>query len=432
MDLNPNCRIIGYTGTPFRSDTGRLDEGENKLFDDVAYEISMEFMIEEGFWAKPVCPAVAHKMDISGVGTRMGDYNEKQLQEAVNKDEVTDPIIEELVQKGSSRNKWLVFTAGIEHAEEVTKKLNDAGVSARCVHSKQDAKINDQNLADHKAGKYKALINVAKLTTGYNDPLIDLIVFMRPTRSPVLYIQMIGRGVRVVYADGYDLTIKEQRLEAISNSVKPDCMVLDFGNVVGTLGAIDQVSIRKVYTGESEETEVGEAITKICPSCGAECAASQRYCYECSYCFIQLESKASNNAVMSMDEEPEWFNVLHMDMARHEKVGGEPSMKVTYVTMTGAVREWVCFQHHNFEVGNKKRFAWDMAVKWHNKRLPDTPVPNEVDVAVDIPYPKPTRILLKKDGKYHKIVDYEFPEKGTQELIPEEKPYDPWEDDIPF
>lgn len=413
LELNPNCRVIGYTGTPFRADTGRLDEGKNKLFDDVAYEIPMEFMIEEGYWAKPVCPEVATKMDVSGVGMSGGDYIEKQLQEAINKDEVTDPCIKELIEKGMSRKKWLIFTAGIEHAEEVTSKLKEAGVAAECVHSEKPSADNDQILKDHKAGRFQALVNVAKLTTGYNDPSITLIAFMRPTRSPVLYVQMIGRGVRVLYKGGMPLETKEQRLEAIAQSEKPDCMVLDFGNVVGTLGPIDQVSIRKEYKGETEG-EGGVAITKVCPSCGTECAAAQQYCYSCSYCFIKIEEQSGNKAVMSMDQDPEWVGVLHMQQSVHQTPDSfKPSMKVTYTTMAGSIREWVCFEHHE-AVGNK-RYAWDMACKWHNARLPNIPTPMKVWDAVEIQYPRPSEILIRKKGKYYEVLDYRWDAQETRQ-----------------
>lgn len=426
LTLNPNCRVIGYTGTPFRADTGRLDEGENKLFDDIAYEIGMDFMIEEGYWSKPVAPEIATKMDVSGVKSRGGDYIIGELEKAINVSEVTDPCIREMIEKGANRNKWLIFTAGVEHAEEVTKALNEAGVSARCVHSKMPASENTQNLKDHKAGRYKALVNVAKLTTGYNDPEIDLLAFMRPTRSPVLYIQMTGRGVRTVYAQGYDLNTKQGRLDAIANSIKPDCMLLDFGGVVATLGPIDQVSIKKKYTGEKEKGEDGEAITKICPSCGVECAASQRYCYACSYCFINLAEEASNKAVVSMDEPPQWVDVMHMQQNKHQTPDSwQPSMVVTYTTMIGAIRQWICFQHWNAGQGNPKRYAWDMAVKWHKERLPDEPVPTVVFDAVQMDYPQPSRIKVRRKGKYYEVIDYEFkPRQGFKEVEAEEEFFD--------
>lgn len=429
ISLNPNCRVIGFTGTPFRADTGRLDEGEGKLFDDVCYEIGMDYMIEQGFWAKPVCPAVATKMNVSGIAMRGGDYVLSELEKAVNTHEMNDACVNELIDKGRDRKKWLIFTAGVQHAHDVAADIESTGIAVRVVTGDTPKAERDETISWFRQQHdfIKCLVNVAVLTTGFNVPDIDLLAFMRPTRSPVLYVQTVGRGVRPVYAPGYDLTMQQGRLDAIANSIKPDCMILDFGNVVGSLGPIDQVTIKKKYKGESDGT--GEAIMKICPSCGAECAAAQRYCYNCSYCFIELESKAADKAIVSRDIPPEWVDVLQVYHDRHNKEGGVPSMKVAYFTMQGIMREWVCFEHHQFEPGDPKRFAWDKACEWHKLRFPDSPVPNSVEDALEINYPKPSRILIRPDGKYWRVLDYEF--DNTEQVI-EEKIVEEEYFDIPF
>lgn len=409
LKLNPKMKVIGLTGTPFRSDSGRLDEGENKLFDYVAHEIPMSYMIEEGWWAKPVSPKTAYQMDTTGVDMRAGDFIESQLQEAVNKPEITDVCIKELMEIGKGRKRWLVFTAGIRHAEDVTTALNEAGISAKCIHSESD-ECSMKIINEHKNGEFKALVNVAKLTVGYNDPNIDLLAIFRPMRSPVLYVQVVGRGVRPVYADGYDMLTSHGRLDAIANGTKPDILIADFGGVVEELGPVDQIDIRKKYSGEKDKdgNEGGSGATfKICPNCGTECASSQNYCYNCSHCFINLESKAYNSAIVSMDAEPEWINVYDVHYDVHKKIGSYPSMKVSYYTLSGIIREWVCVEHHNYEVGDNKRYAWNQAVKWHKKRS-DEPCPTSVDDAVNFGYKNPTRIMAKKDGKYWRVMDYEF------------------------
>jgi len=250
---------------------------------------------------------------------------------------------------------------------------------------------------------------------------------MRPPRSPVLYVQTVGRGVRPVYSAGFDLSTQQGRLDAIAASIKPDCLILDFGGVVSSLGPIDQISIKKEYKGESEGG--GEAIMKICPACGTECAAAQRYCYSCGYCFIELSDTAASAAVMSRDVPAEWMDVLEMYQDVHTKEGSMPSMKVSYYTMEGAIREWICFEHHHYEAGDNKRYAWDKAVAWHKARLPDIQVPNQVQIAVDTKYPKPSRILARKEGNFWRILDYEFSTETEQfaETFKEEEYFD-----IPF
>lgn len=428
LAINPNCKVLGFTGTPFRADTGRLDEGHNKLFDGIAYEIGMDYMIEQGYWAKPVCPEIAAKINVTGVSIRGGDYVAGELEAAINTHEINDACVKELIAKGQDRRKWLVFTAGVKHAHDVAEEIRKTGITVEVVTGDTIKSERNRIIEVFRKGQIRCLVNVAVLTTGFNVPDIDLLAFMRPTRSPVLYVQTIGRGVRPVYADGFNLDTQQGRLNAISASIKPDCMVLDFGQVVASLGPIDQVSIKKKYTGE--EAKGGEAIIKICPACGAECAAAQRYCYVCSYCFIELEDQAANQAIMSADIPPEWVEVMDVYYTEHKKENSFPSMKVAYFTMKGVVREWVCFEHHNFEPGDNKRYAWEKAVAWSKKRMPEMQPPNSVADAIEIQWPKPSRILIRKKGQYFEVVDYEWGQNATEqkeEQINEEEYFE-----IPF
>lgn len=415
LAINPNCRVIGFTGTPFRADTGRLDTGKDKLFDGVAYEITMDWMIEQGYWAKPVCPTLATKMDVSGVATRGGDYVIGELEKKINTTELNEACVKELIEHGKNRRKWLVFTAGVQHAADVAADIESFGISIGIVTGDTEKSERRRIIDDFRKGNIRCLVNVAVLTTGFNVPDIDLLAFMRPTRSPVLYVQTTGRGVRPVYAPGFDLNTQQGRLDAIAASVKPDCMILDFGGVVSTLGAIDQVSIRKEYTGE--EKGGGEAIMKICPSCGAECFAAQKYCYACSYCFITLEDQAANKAIVSRDIAPEWLDVLEVYYDKHSKENGYPSLKVSYFTMQGSIKEWICFEHHNYDPEDTKRFAWNKAVEWHSLRMPAYPVPTTIEDAIEMKYPKPSKILARKEGQYWKVIDYEF--SNEPEIIQE-------------
>lgn len=323
LSINPNCKVIGYTGTPFRADTGRLDEGENALFDDIAYEIGMDYMIEQGYWAKPVCPHIATKMDVSSVSVRGGDYAAGELERAVNTQEVTDECVKEMLELGKGRRKWLVFTAGIQHCEDVAMEIHTAGITVAHITSKTPTQERIDNIERFRRGEIQCLVNVAVLTTGF--------------------------------------------------------------------------------------------------------AASQRYCYSCSYCFIDLSNSAANKAVVSMDEPAEWVEVLGMFTSLHQNIhkeGSVPTLKVTYATLRDSIREWVCFEHHKYPVGDNRRYAWDQAVKWHNKRLPNTPVPNKVfEVATEIEYPRPHKILIKKDGKYWKIMDYDFSQapQAEEEFIEDDE-----------
>lgn len=406
--LNPNCKIIGFTGTPFRTDTGRLEEGEGALFDDVVYEISMKYMIDEGYWCRPTTKAVEYKMDVSGVGTRGGDYIASQLQRKVNTAEINDACVKELVEKGAGRNKWLVFTAGVQHCEDVLAEVRAAGISAEMVTG-DTPKEERKNIIDRfKRGEFRCLLNVAVLTTGFNVPDIDLLCFMRPTKSHVLYIQTVGRGIRTAYADGYDLTTREGRLSAIANSKKKDCLILDFGGVIDELGPIDEVNVTKkrvIREPREEGEEKAKPITKICPECAEVCYSVQKYCI-CGYCFIELQDEASKKAIVSDDVEPEKIKVMKgmTTYKRHEGKDGKPdTMVVKYLTMRAGYREWICFDHGDGS------WAKNNALSWYNKRAENPEdIPNDLNEALTKKYKEPTHITIKKDGKYWRVIDHHY------------------------
>lgn len=394
LSINPKARVIGFTGTPYRADTGRLDEGEGKLFDEIIYSLDIGWMVKEGFLCKPVVPKVKTELSTEGVSVRGGDFVEKQLQKAVNTDDNNERCVNEIIEHGASRKKWLIFTAGIQHCESVRDLLREKGISAEMITGETPKEERDKIIADFKASKFKALVNVAVLTTGFNAPDIDMLAFMRPTRSPVLYIQCMGRGIRTA-------------------PDKKDCLVLDFGNIIGTLGAIDQVSVDKIYRKKDTESEPSKAAIKMCPECGAECAAAQRYCYECSYDFAAAslaEQADKHNAILSEDMEPERYEVLNVQYKKHEKKNSPDSpctMRVIYTTLAAQISEWVCFDHAGY--------ARDKAVNWSKKMLPDYDVPLSVDDALSLDWPKPSHIWAKKEGKYWRVTDYEFKEKPEKD-----------------
>src|ERR1700761_7754228 len=100
------------------------------------------------------------------------------------------------------------------------------GISCAMVTAETSTVERNRIVNEYKKGNLRCLVNVGCFTTGFDHPAIDLMAFMRPTRSPVLYVQMGGRGMRI--AEG-----------------KLDCCLLDFGGVINELGPIDLVDAYK-------------------------------------------------------------------------------------------------------------------------------------------------------------------------------------------
>jgi superfamily II DNA or RNA helicase len=195
--MNPNVRFIGLTATPYRLNTGLLHRGKNPLFTDIAYEVPVRDLIEQGFLCPLISKATIKRLDTTGVATRGGEYVAGELERAVDVDDVTTAVVEEMTRLFAGRNKWLVFCAGVQHAEHVATALMLNGVMAAPVHGTLDAMTRAERLDAFKRGELRCLTSMDVLTTGYDEPAIDAIALLRPTKSAGLYVQMVGRGFRL-------------------------------------------------------------------------------------------------------------------------------------------------------------------------------------------------------------------------------------------
>lgn len=372
--------VIGFTATPFRLGTGMLTDGE--LFTDIAYDCNDKFdrLINEGYLCRLTTKEPATQVNVEDINIRAGEFVPQQLREVVDREEITNGALAEVLEYKDLRKRWLVFAIDIEHAEHVNDWLNEHGILSAVVHSRMDDD-RDQVLIDAKAGKYQALVNVNTLTTGYNDPTIDLIVLLRPTASPVLHVQMIGRGLRVA-------------------PEKTDCLILDFAGNTHRLGPINNVRMGPKKKGDG----TGKPITKTCPECSSIIHAALKFCPDCGHEFIFQEkiSQSSNTGQVIQLEAvyrlPERIEVDAVSYSRHVKRStGSESLKITYKSGLLTYSEWVSF---------KARY---MADYWWSRRAGTQP---PLDVAEALSrvdeLNEPVAIKVDLNGKYPKIVDVEF------------------------
>jgi superfamily II DNA or RNA helicase len=206
-EINPHLKVIGFTATPYRMDSGLLHEGKDRLFTDVAYEVPLLQMIEQGYLCPVVPKRTETQLDVTGVGTRGGEFIAGELERAVDLDPVTQSAVDEIVRLGTERGSWLIFASGVSHAEHVRDAIRTRGISCEMVNGETPIPERDRILGDFKSGRLRAVTNVGVLTTGFDAPGIDLIALMRPTKSLSLYVQMLGRGTRL--AEGKDDCIAE-------------------------------------------------------------------------------------------------------------------------------------------------------------------------------------------------------------------------------
>jgi len=399
---------IGLTATHFRLGHGYIHKGEGALFTDISYDLgtrdAFNRLVDEGFLSRLVTAPTKNKFDVDGLKVTAGEYNIKAMTERFDRESITDAAIEEVIRRGKNLNLWLLFAIDIKHAEHIAGALRTHGIKTACIHSKMDGD-RDQILRDVKAGLYQAVVNVDILTTGFDAPQIDMIVLLRPTQSPVLHVQMVGRGLRIVYALGFDLNTIEGRLAAIEAGPKQACLVLDFAGNTARLGPINDVHI--VQKGDKKGT--GEAITKTCPECGCINHPSNKFCDNCGHKFIFQEKIQSNSANDAIVREAvnvkEWLDVKSVSYSIHQKTGHPSSLRVTYTTGLISFSEWV-------SIDNKNPWARRQAVNWikwrwlgYKDKLPSNLA--ELNANTDL-LRKPKSILVNNAGKFPSIEDAKF------------------------
>lgn len=354
--VNPLVRVIGLTATPYRMTTGRICAPGN-ILNHVCHEVGVKELIAGGFLCPVRSKAGRRKADLSEVHVRGGEWIESELQSAMMDPTILQTACAEIQEHAADRKSVLVFCCGIKHAEAVAGILG-----AECVFG--DTLGRDVILERFKRGEVKYLCNVNVLTTGFDAPNIDCVAMLRPTLSPGLYYQMVGRGFRLCEGKG-------------------DCLVLDFGGNIIRHGPVDQ--IRSDDPSKGGGGKGGEGPVKECPDCHEVIAAGYSKCPACGHEFpVKRESKhttkASEQNVISQEVHVADAEVHGIKYFVHEKKGapeGTPrTMRVDYTVGIGQkVSEWVCVEHDGFAL--KKAEAW-----WRERS--NDPFPINADDAVAI------------------------------------------------
>jgi DNA repair protein RadD len=404
LEINPYLKVIGFTATKYRLGQGMLVE-EGGIFTDVCCDMTtmegFNWFVSEGYLCPLIPKRTAMALETDGVKVQGGEFVLKQLQECVDKAEITYAALQEAQSLAYDRKHWLIFASGIEHTEHIASMLDSLNIPATFIHSKIPKAQRDARINAFRNGEVQAMVNNGILTTGFDYPDIDLIIMLRPTQSPGLWVQMLGRGTRPSYADGFDLSTTEGRLAAIQNSEKKNCLVLDFARNTKRLGPInDPVLPRRKGKGG------GSAPVRICEECGTYCHASLRVCPHCGIEFpmsVKFGVHAGEEELIAKDEpQVETFKVDRVVYSEHQKQDKPPTIKVSYYCGLRIFNEWVCLEHEGYP--RKKSRDW-----WRDRAQDDFP-PETTSEALglikDLRTPTFIRVWINK--KYPEILSYEY------------------------
>lgn len=182
------AKVLGVTATADRTDRRNLGE----FFDSLAYEYTLPKAIKDGFLSRIKALTIPINIDLRNVGVQSGDYKVNDLSDALAP--YLEAIAAEMAEHCRDR-KTLVFLPLIATSQKMAEILRGHGFRSGEVNGESPDRA--QKLKDFSEGKYNVLCNSMLLTEGYDEPTIDCVVVLRPTKSRSLYSQMIGRGTRL-------------------------------------------------------------------------------------------------------------------------------------------------------------------------------------------------------------------------------------------
>ena len=382
MQINPGLRVIGLTATPFRLGHGLITD-EPALFSDLITPIQIPELIHLGHLAPLRSKVTDLTLSTDGVHKRGGEFIESELQKSVDTAAQNTTATREAIRLAGDRRSWLFFCVGVDHAYNIRDELRDNGVLAETITGKTPKAEREKIIAAFKAGRIKALTNANVLTTGFDHPDLDMIVMLRPTMSPSLYVQMAGRGMR-------------------PKSHTDHCMVLDFAGVVRTHGPI-------IYVDPGRKAGNGEAPVKVCDNCGEIVHLSAKICPACGEPFPETappeKPKLHDDDIMGYESKK--MDVTSWTWRKHvSRASGKEMFRVTYYGALSdkPVNEYLTVSHDGYAGEKAVATFTSLAVKSNADMaaLQDADYDGAAYILNDAT--PPAFIDYRMDGKFHRIL----------------------------
>ena len=384
--------LIGFTATPYRTDSGSLVSAD--LFDEIVWRMGIIEAIAAGLLVPLVTksPKVG-RIDTTCVPIERGEFQQRPLEQAALTGSVTRDAVARTIEVADEehRHSLLFFAIGVAHCAAISEELREHGIDHAVITGETPTEVRADAIGRFRAGRLRALVNCNVLTTGFDARNIDCIAFMRPTVSPVLWTQAAGRGMRTWPG-------------------KADCRLLDFGANIQRHGPINAIKLRP--QGARRDAQAAADRVRICPRCDEINEIATAVCTSCGMVLIKpristittVESTAP--AIDAQADRPRWVRVHAMRGGVHEKPGRPPSFRLRYSTEGGWVSEFLPLEHE------KSGARWHAGKAWTRlSRAPGAPPPATARDAyqrfIRGELREPARLRIGRDGQWWRVIDVE-------------------------
>jgi DNA repair protein RadD len=258
LEAFPDAFVVGLSATPERLDGKGLDD----IFDDIVVGPSTRWLIENGFLCdyRAFAPTTP---DLSGVHTSMGDYAKGEASAAMDKPKITGDAIKHY-QRLARGKSAVAFCVSVEHSQHVAASFREAGIVAWHVDGTTPAGERAEAIRAFRNGEIRVLSNVDLLGEGFDLPSLDVSILLRPTKSLALYLQQVGRALRI--APG-----------------KKRALILDHAGNIARHGLPDDEREWSLAGRDKRKKKAGAAIdARQCPVCFALHRPAPK-CPECGH-----------------------------------------------------------------------------------------------------------------------------------------------------
>ncbi len=276
--------VIGATATPHRNSN---QEAMDEFYTDIVQIIDTPELVSRGFLAKAITYGV--DIDLKGVKKKRGDYDADQMAKRYSENKIYEGVIENY-NRICPGTKAILFSSNVESSKEITLKLNLAGIEARHLDSDMPTSERKAVLAWFKNTKSGILCNIGILTTGFNQPDIETVILYRSTLSLPLFLQMVGRGSRII------------------PGLKDKFNILDFGNNIKMHNFWEAPRKWSLSKKKKRET-VDVAPVKTCPQCNAMLPVGLGTCGFCGFVFKKEYGGKNEFAELRLLPAPEVWKV---------------------------------------------------------------------------------------------------------------------------
>lgn len=305
MRDEPGTVFIGLSATPWA-------RGMGNDWQDLVVPIRMQQLIGAGYLSPFRVYAPSHP-DLSSVRTVAGDYHEGQLAEVMGESHLVADVVETW-QRLAERRPTLVFAVNLAHARQLRDQFALAGVQMGYCDKNVDRIERQVLFARLKRGEIAGIVNVGTLTTGV-DADIRCIVLARPTKSEMLFVQMIGRGLRTA-------------------PDKADCLILDHADNHARMGFVTDIHHGQLLTDSDKRPatrkERGEPMPRECASCGQLKPPKVSTCPGCGFkperqCEVEVEQgalvewKGNRKRYTRAEKQEFWSMALFVDRQRDKR-----------------------------------------------------------------------------------------------------------------